>query len=60
MVTGPAVGINVASVAGGPLTATISWQDTVVPDELGDAVQRDFIAFVEYFSECGEFMHQKE
>lgn len=59
MVTGPAVGINVASVEGGALTATISWQDTIVPDELGDTIRRDFIAFVKCFSECGKFTHEK-
>ncbi|KAF7545590.1 hypothetical protein G7046_g9530 [Stylonectria norvegica] len=45
MVAGPAVGINIASVKGGALTAGISWCQGVVSDELVKGLAGDLVSF---------------
>ncbi|GAP92645.1 hypothetical protein SAMD00023353_5900070 [Rosellinia necatrix] len=41
MVTGPALGFNCVSVASGPLTIAITWQEGVVEEDLVDSIARD-------------------
>ena len=55
MVAGPALGVNIASAEKGILTAGISWQDTVVPDELVDSLERDLKAYPQRLHETGKF-----
>jgi hypothetical protein len=41
MATGPAVGFNVASVAGGPLTISVSWLEGDIDESLVDELIKD-------------------
>lgn len=54
MVAGPALGINIASTEKGALTAAISWQDTVVPDDLIDYIERDLSTYTRRLHETGK------
>ncbi|UNI23860.1 Alcohol acetyltransferase [Purpureocillium takamizusanense] len=55
MVAGPALGVNIASAENGILTAGISWQDTVVPDELVDSLERDLKTYTQRLHDAGKF-----
>jgi hypothetical protein len=46
MVAGPAIGINVASVEGGPLCVAVTWQEGVVPTELAEGLATDLAEFM--------------
>lgn len=39
---GPAFAVNCASVKGGPLTLAISWQDSIIGEDIIDAVNKSF------------------
>ena len=41
MATGPAVDFNVASVAGGPLTISLSWLEGDIDESLVDEIIKD-------------------
>ncbi|KAH7310523.1 alcohol acetyltransferase [Stachybotrys elegans] len=56
MVAGPAIGLNVGSVAGHGLTIAISWQDAIVPDSVIQQLSSDFAAFTTRFHKTGKFM----
>lgn len=53
MVAGPPIGVDVASVAGSKLTVTLSWQDTIVDDELIDQLRSDLRGYADKFAETG-------
>ncbi|GFP54314.1 hypothetical protein ACSS6W_002021 [Trichoderma asperelloides] len=53
MVAGPPIGVDVASVAGSKLTVSLSWQDTIVDDELMDQLRSDLRGYADKFSETG-------
>ncbi|KAK5996727.1 hypothetical protein PT974_02067 [Cladobotryum mycophilum] len=55
MVTGAAVGLGVGSAAGGRLTLGISWQDTIVSDELVENLVKDLYSYTTTFQETGRF-----
>lgn len=54
-VAGAAVGVNVASVDGGPVNLVLSWQETVVEEVVVNGVARDLQAWFDRFGERGEF-----
>ncbi|UKZ80279.1 hypothetical protein TrVFT333_008036 [Trichoderma virens FT-333] len=54
MAAGPAMGINVASVAGSKLTIGLSWQDAVVKEELMDQLAKDLTSYAAKFHETGK------
>lgn len=54
MAAGPALSINVASVAGSKLTIGLSWQDNVVGDELIDQLAGDLSAYAAKYHETGD------
>lgn len=49
MVTGAAVGVNVASVRGGRLSVTVSWQEGIVEDELAEGLGEALEGMIERF-----------
>ncbi|KAL6910131.1 alcohol acetyltransferase [Trichoderma evansii] len=53
MVAGPPMGVDVVSVAGSKLTISLSWQDTIVDDELMEQLRSDLRGYAEKFSETG-------
>lgn len=55
MVAGPALGVNCGSVARSSLTAALSWQDTVVSDEVVIHLADDLAGFASRFHETGTF-----
>ncbi|PHH65055.1 hypothetical protein CDD81_3453 [Ophiocordyceps australis] len=55
MVAGPALGINVATVAHGPCIATISWQRGVVPHDLPLSLARDLASYTQCFYKTQAF-----
>ena len=55
MPTGAAIGLNVASVAGGSLSISVSWQENTVEDELVEYLAKGLQRLVESFCDGGEF-----
>ncbi|OAA35296.1 Alcohol acetyltransferase [Metarhizium rileyi] len=55
MVTGSPLALGLGSVAGGPLSVSISWQKDVVEQDLVDGLAGDLAQFVTRFGETGRF-----
>ncbi|KAM0512313.1 hypothetical protein ACHAPE_009009 [Trichoderma viride] len=53
MVAGPPIGVDVASVKGGKLTVSLSWQDKAVDDELIEQLRGDLRGYAEKLAETG-------
>lgn len=53
MVAGPPIGVDVASVKGGRLTISLSWQDKAVDDELIEQLRGDLRGYAEKLAETG-------
>ncbi|KAM4067084.1 Alcohol acetyltransferase [Hirsutella rhossiliensis] len=56
MVAGPPLGVNMATAApAGTLTASLSWQDTVIPDGFAEQLAADLASLTRHFHETGKF-----
>lgn len=53
MVAGPPIGVDVASVKGGKLTVSLSWQDKAVDEELIEQLRGDLRGYAEKLAETG-------
>ncbi|KAL6880789.1 hypothetical protein J3F83DRAFT_3270 [Trichoderma novae-zelandiae] len=54
MAAGPPIGLNVATVAGSKLTIALSWQDSVVEDELMEQLAGDLASYAAKLQETGD------
>lgn len=54
-VTGSAIGVNVVSVEGGPLTVALSWQKGIVEESVAQGVQIGLADLVHGFAETGQW-----
>lgn len=56
MITGACLAFNTASVAGGPLTIGMSWQDTVVDEDMAQGIAGDLEQWLDRFKATGAFL----